>query len=95
MATYKNMRLYAEIKAEMATVIEAEEASKAWKQEARFRMKDVNTLISAARKVNKGMEINVRELVEEIREELAADAEEAAAYEEEPAEETPNAETAE
>ena len=95
MATYKNMRLYEEIKAEMATVIEAEEASKAWKQEARFRMKDVNTLISAARKVNKGMEINVRELVEEIREELAAEAEEAAEYEEEPAEEIPAEEAAE
>lgn len=76
MATYKNMRLYAEIKTEMENVLEAENNSKAWKDEARNRMKDVNALIVAAQKVNKDIEIDRAELVKEIREELTADAEE-------------------
>lgn len=82
MVTYKNMRLYEEIKTEVASVMEAEDASKAWKAEARIRMKDVDALIAAARKVNKDMEIDKATLVAEIREELAAEAEEEAAYEE-------------
>lgn len=82
MATYKEMRLYNEIKVEMQNVLEAEENSKAWKDEARVRMKDVNALIVAAQKVNKDIEIDRAELVKEIREELTAEAEEAAAYEE-------------
>lgn len=73
MANYNTMRLYEEIKNEMRNVIEAEENSKAWKIEARIRMKDVDALITAARKVNKGMEIDKATLIATIREELAAE----------------------
>lgn len=82
MANYNTMRLYEEIKNEMRNVIEAEENSKAWKIESRIRMKDVDALITAARKVNKGVEIDKAVLVAEIRAELAAEAEEESAYEE-------------
>lgn len=95
MATYKNMRLYEEIKTEVASVIEAEDASKAWKAEARIRMKDVDALVAAARKVNKDMEIDKAALVAEIREELAAEAEEAAAFEDETEEDYPEEDDAE
>ena len=90
MATYKTMRLYNEIKVEMENVLEAENNSKAWKDEARVRMKDVNALIIAAQKVNKDMEIDRAELIKEIREELAAEAEEESAYEDEEIPETPD-----
>lgn len=90
MATYKNMRLYNEIKVEMENVLEAENNSKAWKDESRVRMKDVNALIIAAQKVNKDMEIDRAELIKEIREELAAEAEEASAYEDEEIPEAPD-----
>ena len=84
---YNTMKLYDEIKNEMRSVLEAEENSRAWKQEARVRMTDVSTLIRAAKKVNKDMEIDAKELLVEIRAELDKEAEEATAYEE-PAEET-------
>ena len=79
---YENINLRQEIKNEVKNVIEAEQASAAWKAEARARMGDVNALIIAAKKVNKETEIDGKELLAEIRAELAAEAEEAAANEE-------------
>lgn len=70
MASYKNMRLYEEIKIEMENVLEAENNSKAWRDEARVRMRDVNALIVAAQKVNKDMTIDRAELIKEIRADL-------------------------
>ena len=81
--TYKTMKMYDIIKEEMKAVLEAEENSKAWKDEARTRMKDVNALITAAKKVNKDTEIVAADLVAEIRAELSTEAEEAAAFEDE------------
>ena len=94
---YNTMKLYEEIKNEMRSVLEAEENSLAWKQEARTRMRDVSTLISAAKKVNKGMEIDAKELVAEIRAELDKEAEEAAAVEDaaDPDEDYPSIDTPE
>ena len=71
----ENMKLYGEIKNEMRSVLEAEANALAWRAEARFRMRDVNTLIAAAKKVNKDIEINAKELVATIRDELEAEAE--------------------
>lgn len=85
---YKEIRLYEEIKTEMVSVLEAEDNSRAWKQEARNRMKDVDALITAARKVNKDVEIDKAELVKQVREELAAEALEEAPDEDEAEEET-------
>ena len=79
---YENIKLRQEIKNEVKNVIEAEQASAAWKTEARARMGDVNALITAAKKVNKEITIDGKELLDEIRAELAAEAEEAAANEE-------------
>ena len=69
------MKFYNEIKNEIRNVIEAEENSAAWKLEARNRMKDVNALITAAKKVNKEIEIDAVELVKVIRAEIAAEKE--------------------
>ena len=83
---YQEIKMYDIIKDEMKNVLEAEENSKAWKSEARSRMRDVTALITAAKKVNKGIEIDNAELVKAIRDEIAAEIEEASAYadEEEP-----------
>lgn len=70
----KNLKLYNEIKAEVRNVIEAEEAAASWKVEARERMKDVSALIVAAKKVNNGIEIDQKELVDFIRSEIAEEA---------------------
>ena len=67
---YKEMKLYNEIKAEMENVLEAEENAAAWKREAAARMKDVGALIVAAQKVNKGVTIDRKELIAEIRADL-------------------------
>ena len=66
----KEIKLYNEIKEAGSVVMEAEANAAAWKQEARERMKDVNTLVAAAKKVNKGQEIDAKELIEKIRAEL-------------------------
>lgn len=68
------MKLYAEIKNEMRSVLEAEANALAWKAEAKFRMRDVSTLIAAAKKVNKDVEINAKELIAKVRAELEAEA---------------------
>ena len=91
--TYKEMRLYNEIKTEMLNVLEAENNAAAWKQEARFRMRDVNALIVAAEKVNKDengepIKIDRKELIAEIRAELTPEVDE----EPEEADEEENAE---
>ena len=67
---YKEMKLYNEIKAEMAGVMEAEENANAWKREAAARMKDVGALIVAAQKVNKDLTIDRKALIAEIRADL-------------------------
>lgn len=67
---YQEIKLYQEIRNEMANVMEAEANSAAWKQEGRTRMKDVTALITAAKKVNKGIEIDAAALIKEIRESL-------------------------
>ena len=66
----KEIKLYNEIKEAVSVVMEAEANAAAWKQEARERMKNVNTLIAAAKKINKGQEIDANELIEKIRAEL-------------------------
>lgn len=73
------MKLYNEIKNEVRNVMEAEANSLAWKQEARTRMKDVTALITAAKKVNKDIEIDGVELVKKIRAEIENENENAAA----------------
>lgn len=81
--SYKEIRLYEEIKTEMLNVIEAENNSAAWRAEARVRMRDVAALIVAAEKVNKDengnpIKIDRKALIAEIRAELnPADTEEA------------------
>lgn len=67
---YQEIKLYQEIRNEMANVMEAEANSAAWKQEARTRMKDVTALITVAKKINKGIEIDAAALIKEIRESL-------------------------
>ncbi len=67
------LKLYNEIKNEMRGVIEAEMYSAEWRQEARNRMKGVSALIVAAKKVNKGTEIDQKELIDHIRSEIAAE----------------------
>ena len=74
----KTIKLYNEIKAEVLNVIEAENATAAWKNEARNRMKVVNALIVAAKKVNKDAEIDAKTLIDFIRNEIAAENEEIA-----------------
>lgn len=79
------MKLYNEIKEAMATVLEAENNSKAWKQEANNRMKDVRLLINTALKITpfpKDAEGNVlapsvNDIISQVREELTAPANEA------------------
>lgn len=86
MTNYKEIKMYEVIKDEVRNVIEAEENSAAWRAEARSRMRDVNALILAAKKINKGTDIDAKALVAEIRAELAAPAE----VDETEAEETPD-----
>ena len=67
-----NLKLYEEIKSAYSDVMEAEENAAGWKAEARERMKDVNTLIAAAEKVNK-TKIDRKTLLNKIRKELTPD----------------------
>lgn len=79
------MKLYNEIKEAMATVMEAENNSKAWKQEANNRMKDVRLLINTSLKITtfpQDAEGNVQapsvnEIIAQVREELTAPVNEA------------------
>ena len=73
----KDIKLYENIKEAMISVVEAEEAANGWKAEAKERMKDVNILIAAAKKVNKDTEIDTKALLAAIREDIAAEYEEA------------------
>ncbi len=90
MANYKEIKMYEVIKDEVRNVIEAEENSAAWRAEARSRMRDVNALILAAKKINKDTEIDAKELVAQIRAELTP-AEADPEAEEATEDETPNA----
>ena len=84
----ENIKLYENMKEAMASVIEAENNANAWRVEARNRMKDVNILIAAEKKINKDTEINPKEIIAKIREELAPE------VEDEETEETEGDETA-
>lgn len=79
------MKLYNEIKEAMATVLEAENNSKLWKQEANNRMKDVRLLINTSLKIStfpqdaEGNEQipSVNDIISQVREELTAPVNEA------------------
>lgn len=90
---YSNLSLYTHIKAAVVTVMEAEDNSNAWKQEAKERMKDVNALIVATKKVDKLDELDTKDLLSAIREEIAAEREEAQATEEPTEDQEPATET--
>lgn len=64
------MKLYAEIKEAYAEVLEAEDNSLLWKEEAKARMKVVDAHIKAARIVNPDMKIDRAELIKKMRSEL-------------------------
>lgn len=82
--SYKEIKLYNEIKNEMRNVISSEENSRAWGKVAREQMVDVKALITAAKKLNKDTEIIPALLIEEIREDIAAEADSEAPADEEP-----------
>lgn len=92
MSNYNEIKMYDVIKEEVRNVMEAEENSAAWKTEARSRMRDVNALILAAKKINKDIEIDGKALVAEIRAELMPQGDASEAIETE-AEETPDTNT--
>lgn len=74
------MKLYNEIKEAMVTVLEAENNSKAWKQEANNRMKDVRLLINTSLKISnfpEGEAPSVNDIISQVREELTAPVNEA------------------
>lgn len=81
--SYKEIKLYNEIKNELINVIDAENNAAAWKHESKLRMRDVSALITAAKKVNKGIEIDGKKLLDEIREELDSETENAEPCEQE------------
>lgn len=64
------MKLYPEIKTEYAKVLEAKDNAKAWSAEAKTRMKPVDILIAAARKLNPDMKIDRATLIKQMENEL-------------------------
>ena len=91
--SYKEIKLYQEIKNEMRTVIESEENGRAWMKLAREQLVDVKALITAAKKLNKGVQIIPQQLIDEVRADIAAEKE--AAEIENETEETPDSPTEE
>lgn len=72
---YTNLSLYPHIKDAVASVLEAENNSLAWKQEAKERMKDVAALVTAVKKVDKLEALDTKELVSFIKKELTEEEE--------------------
>ena len=74
MENMKEMKLYTEIKAAMMEVITSEENGREWMKIAREQLADVKTLINAAKKINK-VDLIPQQLIDSIREEIAAEKE--------------------
>lgn len=72
---YTNLSMYPHIKDAVASVLEAENNSLAWKQEAKERMKDVAALVTATKKVDKLEALDMKELVSFIKKELTEEEE--------------------
>lgn len=92
------MKLYNEMKEAMQEVMNAEANARAWNQEARALMKDVDVLIRAAQKIDpEAAKLPIQQIRAMLRDDLTPKAEEAEADSTEPATEEaePATETAE
>lgn len=96
------MKLYNEMREAMSEVMKAEANARAWAQEARALMKDVDVIIRAAQKIDpEARKLNIQEIRSMLRDDLTpgeADAPEAdetePATEDEPTDEIPEPATA-
>lgn len=81
------MKLYNEIKEAMQEVMNAEANARAWQQEARSLMKNVDTIIRAAQKIDpEAAALTIPEIKKQLREDLTAEPEAAEAGQPDPEE---------
>lgn len=89
------MKLYNEMKEAMQEVMNAEANARAWNQEARALMKNVDTIARAAQKIDpEAREMTIMEIRAKLRADLTPKAEEAEAAEPATEEAEPATETA-